>query len=409
MKLSSSGHVRKYASVNYLKNEPKKPDVKTAIPGPKTLALTEKLGKIQNTGAINFFVNYEKSIGNYIVDVDDNVLLDVFTQISSIPLGYNHPRFHDVMKNSQNLSHFINRPALGIFPSADWPDKLERALLSIAPKGLKHVTTMACGACSNEQAFKLMFTAYQRRKRGEPTEEEKESCVYNKEPGCPDLVILGFDGAFHGRSMGCLNVTHTKWIHKMDYPHMDWPCAAFPKLKYPLEENVEENKQEEARCLEDVRRKIDEYNARGKFVAGLIVEPIQGEGGDNSASADFFCQVQAICKEKGVFFHVDEVQTGGGSTGTIWQHEQWNLPHPPDVVTFSKKMLTGGFYATDELLPREAYRIFNTWMGDPTKVLLLEEMVKVIKDENLLSQVKVTGEYLRSNLNELQVNLDKLW
>lgn len=51
---------------------------------------------------------------------------------------------------------------------------------------------------------------------------------------------------------GCLNVTHTKWIHKMDYPHMDWPCAAFPKLKYPLEEHVEENKKEEARCLEDV-------------------------------------------------------------------------------------------------------------------------------------------------------------
>ncbi len=50
---------------------------------------------------------------------------------------------------------------------------------------------------------------------------------------------------------------------------------------------------------------------------------------------------------------MDEVQTGGGATGRMWHHETWNLPSPPDIVTFSKKMLTGGFYFTDELMPTE--------------------------------------------------------
>ena len=50
---------------------------------------------------------------------------------------------------------------------------------------------------------------------------------------------------------------------------------------------------------------------------------------------------------------VDEVQTGGGTTGTMWYHENWQLDSPPDVVVFSKKMLTGGFYCTEELRPKE--------------------------------------------------------
>ena len=50
---------------------------------------------------------------------------------------------------------------------------------------------------------------------------------------------------------------------------------------------------------------------------------------------------------------VDEVQTGGGATGRMWRHESWRLPRPPDVMTFSKKMMTGGFYFTDQLMHKE--------------------------------------------------------
>ena len=67
---------------------------------------------------------------------------------------------------------------------------------------------------------------------------------------------------------------------------------------------------------------------------------------------------------------MDEVQTGGGPTGKMWAHEFFELDGPPDIVTFSKKMLTGGFYNKPELSPKQSYRVFNTWVGDPGKVYI---------------------------------------
>ena len=77
---------------------------------------------------------------------------------------------------------------------------------------------------------------------------------------------------------------------------------------------------------------------RGRRPPGVIVERAQAEGGDNHASADFFQKLRALTKSRGVRMIEDEVQTGCGSSGTFWAHEAWNLEHPPDVVTFSKKI-----------------------------------------------------------------------
>jgi 4-aminobutyrate aminotransferase/(S)-3-amino-2-methylpropionate transaminase len=93
------------------------------------------LDKIQFASAVFYFTDYKKSLGNYIVDVDGNSLLDVFSQISSLPLGYNHPDLHKVIQDPDNQIAFVNRPALGIFPAEGWPEKLTNSLLSIAPKG----------------------------------------------------------------------------------------------------------------------------------------------------------------------------------------------------------------------------------------------------------------------------------
>lgn len=250
-----SRYVSKTATKTVSEFEYDAPSMKTAVPGPKSQELLRQLGEIQNVGAIHFFCNYEESRGNYLVDVDGNRMLDVYTQISSIPIGYNHPALIKVMTNPNNVSAFVNRPALGILPPENFPDKLTESLLSIAPSGMTRVQTMACGSCSNENAFKSMFIWYRNKERGytSPSEQEVGTCMINQTPGCPDLSILSFMGAFHGRTMGCLATTHSKAIHKLDIPSFDWPIAPFPKLQYPLEEFVRENAQEEARCLEEVR------------------------------------------------------------------------------------------------------------------------------------------------------------
>ncbi|XP_012943653.1 4-aminobutyrate aminotransferase, mitochondrial [Aplysia californica] len=384
--------------------EPAGPRMVTEVPGPRTRELVKEIGNYQNSDAIHFFVDYDRSKGNYIVDVDGNTMLDVFTQIASLPLGYNHPKIVQAMSDPQNLSTFINRPALGSYPPADFVDRLLKTLLSVAPPGLHQVQTMGCGTCSIESGQKAIFMAYQRRKRGDrlPTEDEMTTSLLNQEPGSPKLSFLSFTNGFHGRCMGALGMSHAKWFHKLDFPVPDWPIAPFPQLKYPLEEHVRENEQEESRCLEQVRDLIEKYSQRGEPVAGMCVEPVQSEGGDNHASPAFFQGLQDICKETGIYLMIDEVQTGGAASGKFWAHEHFNLKSSPDVVTFSKKMLSGGFYFTDELRPTEGYRIYNTWIGDPSKLILLEQVISEVKNKQLVATAAEVGQVLLKGLKDLQ-------
>lgn len=385
-------------------SEPSGPSVVTSIPGPKGQQLKNELSTIEEASGVMMFVDYERSFGNYIVDVDGNTFLDVYSQISSIPLGYNHPSLAKVVRDPANISTFINRPALGVLPPKNLGEQLKNTLMSVAPKGLTCIQTMACGSCSVENALKAACFWYQgkQRKGAPPTAEELESSLFNIPPGAPKLSIMSFNGGFHGRTFGALSCTHSKPIHKLDVPSFDWPMAPFPRYRYPLEEHKSENDKVDQECLARVEELIDIYQKKGVPVAGLIVEPIQGEGGDNHGSANFFSGIRKITKEKGVAFIVDEVQTGGGPTGKFWAHEHWNLQDPPDIITFSKKMLLGGFFYRSEFRPDAPFRIFNTWLGDPSKVVLLEAVLKEIKEKNLLDSVKKTGKYLLSGLKSLE-------
>jgi len=327
------------------------PLMKTEVPGPRSKALLNQYDECtKNVEHVLFFCDYNKSRGNYLVDADGNRMLDVFTQVASVPIGYNHPALVEAVQDPANLSVFVNRPALGVHPNDDLPDRIQRALLSVAPSGLNRVQTMACGTCSVENAIKLAFARYRKQQRNGDaiSPQELTSCLSNQAPGTTPFTILSFKGAFHGRTLGSLTCTHSKWVHKLDMPSFDWPFATFPRLNYPLDEYAEENREEEYRCLDEIRNLVQQYNSEGKYVAGVLVEPVQSEGGDNHASPEFFQALQMLCKEFGMAFIIDEVQTGCGSSGKFWAHEHWNLPTSPDLVSFSKKMLTGGLYYNDD-------------------------------------------------------------
>ena len=376
----------------------------SSLPGPKSAELKGSLDKIQQTGSVKLFIDYEKSIGNYMVDADGNVFLDIITQISSIPLGYNHPALIAAMKDQSNVAEFVNRPCLGFLPPKQFMDRVNNALIAVAPKGLTEVQTMACGSCSIENALKAAFFLYRDRQRGgkPPSEEELESTMYNQSPGSPNLSAISFDGGFHGRTMGALSCTHSKAIHKLDVPAFDWPIAQFPRYKYPLDEFKSENEAEDKRCLAHIEQLIHDFKDKAP-VAALIVEPIQAEGGDHHGSPEFFQGVRRICTQHNIAFICDEVQTGCGPTGKFWAHEHMGLGNDgPDFVTFSKKMLLGGYFYKPEFRPKQAYRVFNTWMGDPSKLILLEQAIKVIRGENLVEKLAETGSRLMTGLKQLQ-------
>lgn len=338
-----------------------------------------------------------------IADLDGNKLLDVYAQIASIPVGYNNPHLKQVAQSDEMITSLINRPALGNFPSADWSNILRTGILKAAPKGLNQVFTAMAGSDANETAYKAAFMYYRQLQRGGPnvefTEEEMQSTMNNQGPGSPQLSILSFKSAFHGRLFGSLSTTRSKAIHKLDIPAFDWPQATFPQLKYPLEEHVQENAAEEKRCLEEVERLIKEYH---NPVAAVMVEPIQSEGGDNHASPAFFQGLRDITKRTNVLFIVDEVQTGVGATGKFWAHDHWNLSSPPDMVTFSKKAQTAGYYfGNPALRPNKPYRQFNTWMGDPSRALIFRGIIEEIERLGLVENTASTGDYLYGGLERL--------
>ena len=122
-----------------------------------------------------------------------------------------------------------------------------------------------------------------------------------------------------------------------------------------------------------LRDVFDFQTKEGCPVAGVISEPIQSEGGDNHASPEFFQGLERICRQNSISLMMDEVQTGAGSTGEMWCHQHFGIQ--PDVVSFSKKMMSGGIYHNLEHRPPHPGRILNTWVGDPHKIILLEQVI----------------------------------
>ena len=347
--------------------------------------------------------NYQQSFGNYIADLDGNVLLDVYAQIASIPVGYSNPSLHLAATSPEMASAIINRPALGNFPQHDWAEILETGILRKAPKGLNQVFTGTTGSDANELAFKAAFMWRRRQERGGPdaefTPQEIDSSMNNQAPGAPDLSIMSFKSAFHGRLFGSLSATRSKPIHKLDIPAFDWPQAPFPQIKYPLEAHAKENAEEEARCLAEAEHIMTTFKHP---VAAVIIEPVQSEGGDNHASPAFFRGLREITRKHNILLIVDEVQTGVGATGKFWAHDHWNLQDPPDMVTFSKKAQAAGYYfGNDELRPNKPYRQFNTWMGDPARALLFRAIANEIDRLGLVENTAETGDYLYNGLARL--------
>jgi len=396
-------------------SEPELPKMLTKVPGPLSSRMKSELNEMGGMGgAVNFFINVEASRGNYLVDADDNMLLDGFGHIASLPLGYNHPKLMEASQSPQWQSASVHRSALGMFPPTELLQWTRDVLLSesMAPRTTDGtewmVQPMLCGSSANENVYKAACMAYRGRQREKQgldanafSSEEEESCMVNQAPGSPQLSILSFAGGFHGRTFGALSTTHSKAIHKLDVPSFDWPTAPFPELKYPLSENIDANFAEEERCIAAVQDVL-EARLGTSPVAAVIVEPVQAEGGDNHASAHFFRRLREVTAEAGVAMVVDEVQTGVAASGHMWAHEAWDLPSAPDFVSFSKKAQIGGYYYQPKWHPAGSYRVFNTWMGDPAKLLALETVLKVVNEDDLILNAKTTGAHLLEGMESLQ-------
>lgn len=162
------------------------------------------------------------------------------------------------------------------------------------------------------------------------------SSIRNSDPGASPLQMISFRGGFHGRSIGALACSRSIPQHKWSFPSFSQcPMMPFPRYQYPIDQHSEFNRLEDEECIQFFSNwlKVDSHQLSS---CGVIVEPIQCEGGDNHASKFFFQQIRELCLKYDIPFVVDEVQTGLG-TGKVYAHEHWEFKTPPDMVLFSKK------------------------------------------------------------------------
>ncbi|VBB05130.1 aminotransferase class-iii [Lucifera butyrica] len=217
------------------------------------------------------------------------------------------------------------------------------------------------------------------------------------------LKIIHFKEAFHGRSGYTLSLTNTDPIKVDGFPKFNWPRVSNPKIKFPLEENIRSVEMEESKALQEIRMILE---SNSQEVAGIIIEPIQGEGGDNHFRKEFLQKLQKFAAKYDVLFIVDEVQTGMCVTGKIWAHQHFDLT--PDIVCFGKKTQVCGVLAgkrldeVDNHVFKLSSRISSTWGGNIVDFIRLKQYIKIIKEENLLLNAEVQGKYLLKKLTYLQ-------
>jgi L-lysine 6-transaminase len=137
-------------------------------------------------------------------------------------------------------------------------------------------------------------------------------------------------------------------------------------------------------------------------IAGLIIEPIQGEGGDNHFRPEFFRELRRLADQHEFLLIYDEVQSGMGITGLMWAHEHYGVQ--PDVFAFGKKSQVCGIVAgrrveeVDQHVFEESSRINSTWGGNLVDMVRATRYLQIIEEEKLLAHTAAVGEILISGL-----------
>jgi 4-aminobutyrate aminotransferase-like enzyme len=392
-----------------------------------------------------------ESIGPYLAVVDRDAagepyrFLDMGALIATHAFGENDPAVVRAILEwlpfvTSRYAHSEYQTVLSL--------RLKAELNRIAPAGTPRHFIVNTGAEAVENAIKSVLL----------------NRVKTSEDGAGGFIV-SFEGAFHGRTLGSLAVTHRKKA-RLGFPTFDWPHIPFPventnapketarreerSLKQlwdllvsgrlPRAEKSKDTYRTEMDALDEFLAQLpsqgfgeprrsspeqpasgggpapgaDAVNAfvaaqranltadvvrRSRRVAAVLVEPIQGEGGVRLASARFMRKLRLLTRIYDVPLVFDEVQTGWGMTGRLWAHELFDLPAPPDVVTWAKKAQNGVLFVSEELATffQEEKKFNTTWEGDSVGMVRLLALV----DKLDLEEVRRTGDRARSGLEAL--------
>lgn len=316
--------------------------------------------------------------------------LDVYSFFASQPISYNHPKMHEPAFQARLLtaaSVKVANPDVYTRYYAQFVQTLSE-VLGLPP--LEHYFFIDGGALAIENALKTAFDWKVR----------KNIAAGRGEIGSK---VLHFRQAFHGRSGYTMSLTNTDPAKTMYFPKFDWPRVLNPYIDFALSgsERTDDVIRRERESVRQIEQAVAQH---GHDLACLIIEPIQGEGGDNHFRGEFLRTLREICDKHEMLLIFDEVQTGVGLSGRNWCCQHFNVL--PDILCFGKKMQICGIMAGPRIDDVDSVfkvpsRINSTFGGNLVDMVRATQYLKIIAEEQLVARAGATGAHLLDGLTRL--------
>jgi len=358
---------------------PKVPLIKMPLPGPKAAAIVARDSQfVSPSYTRDYPFVMARGEGVVVEDVDGNVFLDCAAGIAVNGTGHAHP---DVVRAIVDQAHkFIHMSGTDFYyePQVRLAEELAKIVPVGGGSGQVKSFFSNSGAEANEAALKLARYTTKR------------------------VNVIAFLGSFHGRTMGALAATSSKFVQRRGFgPMMPGMYHAPYANPYRCPVGTSGEGCADA-CLDYLEDQILAQLVAPDEVAAVLVEPIQGEGGYVVPPRAFHQRLREITKQHGILLIADEVQSGMGRTGRMFACEHFDLD--VDIVTIAKGIASGlplgVTCARADVMTWPPGAHASTFGGNPVSCAAALETIRILKD-GLLRNAEVVGDYLFGRLTAL--------
>jgi len=307
-----------------------------------------------------FPITLDRGDGVYLYDTDGKKYLDFMAGIAVSGLGYGNVELKNALKEQiDNLLHSSNLYYNTTCGKA--AEALRRA------SGMDRIFFTNSGAEANEGALKAARKYAWQKKSGR-------------------FEFIAMKDSFHGRTMGALSVTE------------------HPAYREPFEPLIPGISFAEFNNLESVKKLVNEKTC------GIIVEPVQGEGGINTATKEFMTGIRKLCDEEGILMICDEIQCGMARTGEMFAWQLYGTK--PDIMTMAKAIGSGvpvGAFAMTKAIAEASLKPGDhgtTYGGNPLACAAVAKTLEIYEKQKLAAHVKEVGDYMEEQLKKLVEDYD---
>ena len=334
-------------------------NIKTTIPGPKSIELTKKreVNVAKGHGSVcGVFI--DKAVGCNLIDVDGNTFIDYAGGIGTMNVGHSHPKVISAIK--KQLNQFIH-PCFTVAPYKPYVDLAQKLADSVPIKDNCKSVFFNSGAEAVENAIKV-------------------SKIYT---GRTDILV--FSHAYHGRTQMTMSMTYKEDPYKKGFgPFLD----NIHRMNFPTE-----------------TFDLSELKVDPKKIACLVIEPVAGEGGFIPVGKAAMGQIRDFCDTYDIVMVADEVQTGFGRTGSLFSMEQFGIE--PDLFTLAKSIAGGlplsGVVGRSKIVDSAHIGgIGGTFGGNPVSCAAALAVLDIMKDERLPERAVQIGKKLTTKINAVK-------